>query len=96
MALDNLIECDKYHPALCFTLPLFSFKINKKIITVKKNFRRANYVAINEYLGRIPWDDELRDLVDCAVDQIPSSIYKFFIYASRLCDFLFRAYVYSV
>lgn len=68
-APDDLIVCDKYHPALYFALPVSPRPLIKKSIVTKKNFKRANYAAINDYLSGILWDVELKDKsVDCAVD----------------------------
>ncbi|XP_026828978.1 uncharacterized protein LOC113562772 [Ooceraea biroi] len=53
---DSLLNCDIYHPALCFATPLRPALPVVRPSIVRWNFRRADYEAINDYLGSINWD----------------------------------------
>ncbi|RLU23899.1 hypothetical protein DMN91_004107 [Ooceraea biroi] len=75
LAVESLLSCDKYHPALDFTLPCSKVELGCGPRVVKRNFSRANYVAINDYLGGIHWDVELEGLsVESAVGLLYSHL----------------------
>ncbi|XP_026826500.1 uncharacterized protein LOC113562189 [Ooceraea biroi] len=75
LAVESLLSCDKYHPALDFTLPCLKVELGCGPRVVRRNFSRANYVAINDYLGGIHWDVELEGLsVESAVGLLYSHL----------------------
>lgn len=93
LALDPLIDCDKYHPALEVVLSKSFHAHFDRISTVKRNFKRADYARINEYLSEIPWDVKLEDrCIEDAVNffygHLDYVIFSFVpTYRLRRCEF---------
>lgn len=66
-ASDPLLSVDAYHPPLILCLSSVSTAACSK--RDRWNFRSANYLAINDFLGGIDWDVSVGGLgVDEAVD----------------------------
>lgn len=60
VTMEPLIKLDQYHPALALSLP---WHINISLATETiKDFKRADYNAINDYLGCIDRATELQNL----------------------------------
>lgn len=69
LAPEPLCICDRHHPAFIITLPMSTRASLSAVSECKWNFKRADYVAINNYLNSIVWDDVLDCLgIDDAVD----------------------------
>ena len=68
---EPLLECDPYHPALILNFSLCMRTAPVRVAEWRRDFYRANYEAINNYLGSILWDKTLLDLeVNEAVELI--------------------------
>lgn len=68
-ATEPLCICDRYHPAIILSIPVEAGSTSPIVYEQKMNFRKANYDAINDYLGSILWDEELGSRgIDEAVD----------------------------
>ena len=76
ISLDPLIDIDKFHPPLLLSLPIAACPPPKSCTLWRSNFRKANYVAINDYLSGIAWDEKLEGLsVDDALELVYSHLY---------------------
>lgn len=68
-APEPLIACDTFHPALLIVFPVSITESSSQSIAWRRDFKRADYAAINQYLGNVLWDDEFRHRnVDESVD----------------------------
>ncbi|XP_011859251.1 PREDICTED: RNA-directed DNA polymerase from mobile element jockey-like [Vollenhovia emeryi] len=61
-AHDALVPCDEYHPALQLMLPLSAPIRQNSESSSRLCFERADYDAINDYLGHIDWDLAISEL----------------------------------
>lgn len=66
-----LLLCDKYHPALLFNIDIFEITNDFMRFDYEYlNFRHANYVELNNFLGSFDWDSVLNlDNVETAVER---------------------------
>lgn len=86
-AVNVLLECDVYHPAIVYQLLACSYRSNP-VIELRYDFKRCDYLAINNYLSEVDWSAALRGLaVDDAVTAFYNHIYVamgFFVPAYRI------------
>lgn len=66
----HLVSPDKYHPPIEIAIDKNPMLTNN--VTVFKNFRKSNFVAINELLMSHDWDS----LLDCGVENATSTFYS--------------------
>lgn len=59
LAAELLCLCDSYHPVIVLSLMTLIKFFSTPTYETKWNFKHADFMAINEYLGSISWDEEL-------------------------------------
>lgn len=77
LAEEVLLDCDAYHPALNFFIPVKTEAVEfMQYNYYCFNFSQANFVGINDYLGSIDWSEILNfDCVNAALDVFYSVIF---------------------
>jgi hypothetical protein len=64
-----LLREDMHHPSLLLTIKDLHVRPLKEVSTPRRNFRRCDYIAANDYLSKVDWDGLLGGLpVDVALE----------------------------
>ncbi|KAL0819973.1 hypothetical protein ABMA28_007970 [Loxostege sticticalis] len=73
-AVDILSTVDPLHPPISIVIPTHNEPHLRSNLIQKRNFYRANYTDINEYLSQIDWDDLLS--VEADVNKMTDTFYE--------------------